>query len=655
MSKAAPPAVKASHAPSPSWWETRSRWMWVAVFVATLLAYWPALNGGFLWDDSGHVTRPELRSLGGLWQIWFHLGATQQYYPLLHSAFWLESHLWGDATAGYHLVNVLLHATGACLVAVTLRRLAIPGAWLAAWLFALHPVCVESVAWISEQKNTLSLVLYLCAMLAYLRFDEERRPTHYVVATLLFVAALATKTVTATLPAALLVIFWWRRGRIDPRREALPLAPWFALALGAGLLTAWVERTLIGAQGSSFSLDVVQRVLLAGRVIWFYLAKVLWPANLMFVYPRWQIDASQVWQLLFPLAAVAAAAALYLTRRRGLLAGFLFFVGSLFPALGFVNVYPFVFSFVADHFQYLPSLGVIVPAAVGLTVAIRRWGSRAQVFALALIVGLGALTWRQSATYRNAITLFETTLEKNPSSWMAHNNLAEALAHAGRPADAVPHLEAALKIKPDLPEAENNWGDDLRLLGHANEAIPHLEHALALQPKFAEAHNNLGAALMEAGRPAEGIAHFEASIRLRPDYALAHFNLGLALASNGRPADAIAHFAEAVRIEPTYAEAEVDWGVALTLTNRFAEAVPHFERALQLEPGNARAHNNYGRALATANRYDEAITHYKKALELDSTNPEPHYNLALALHQLGRNSEAQQEYEEARRLGGGGQ
>ena len=193
-----------------------------------IAAYWPVFRAGFIWDDDAHVTRAELQSLHGLWRIWFDLGSTQQYYPVLHGAFWLEHRLWGDAPLGYHLANVLFHATSACLFALALRRLAAPGAWFAGFLFALHPVCVESVAWISEQKNTLSLVFYLLAAHAYLHFDARRARGQrggaglYLLATGLFLLSLLSKTVTATLPAALLVVAWWRRGRLSWKGDLLP-------------------------------------------------------------------------------------------------------------------------------------------------------------------------------------------------------------------------------------------------------------------------------------------------------------------------------------------------------------------------------------------------------------------------------------------------
>src|ERR1017187_831301 len=252
---------------------------WALILCATVVAYLPALHGSLLWDDSSHVTRPDLQSFHGLWRIWFDLGATQQYYPLLHSAFWMEHRLWGDAVLGYHLTNVLLHALAACLVVAIARRLALPGAWLAGLVFALHPLCVEAVAWISEQKSVLSGVFYLAAALAYLHFDHSRRPSRYLAALGLFVLALLSKTVTATLPAALLVVFWWQRGRLEWKRDVRPLLPWFVLGVSAGLFTAWVEKTVIGANGADFALTPVGRGLLAGRAIWFYAAKLVWPAT----------------------------------------------------------------------------------------------------------------------------------------------------------------------------------------------------------------------------------------------------------------------------------------------------------------------------------------------------------------------------------------
>ena len=553
--RSAPPSAESPPANAPSLWPAWStRTNCVLLFIAALIAYWPALGGGTIWDDDGHITRADLRSLAGLMRIWFEPGATQQYYPLLHSAFWLEHHLWGDAAFGYHLINVLLHATAASLFATLLRRLAVPGAWLAAMIFALHPVCAESVAWISEQKNTLSTVLYLGASLAYLRFVSERKPASYALATVLFVAALCTKTVTATLPATLLVIAWWRNGWPGVRAELRTLLPWLALGALGGLATAHFERNLIGAQGADFDLSIVQRVLLAGRVVWFYFGKLLWPADLIFIYPRWTIAADDALAYACPLAALALLGALAWRARmsRGPLAAALIFGGSLFPALGFVNAFPFLFSFVADHFQYLASLALIalLPAAWQLLVP-RLPRAVAVAAPIALIAMLGTLTWRQAGMYRDVVTLYETTLEKNPACWLAHNNLGNLFAADGHADEAVTHFEAALKFRPDYPEAESNLGDALNQLHRFTEALPHLQRAVRRQPNFANAHNNLGIALASTDRPDEGMAEFRAAIRLRADYAQARMNLAIALARAGQMAEAERERAQALRLDPS--------------------------------------------------------------------------------------------------------
>lgn len=590
--------------------------MFALSLVAVLAAYFPAMQGDFLWDDAGHVTNPALQSWSGLMRIWFEPGTTQQYYPLLHSAFWLEHKLWGDAVLGYHLINVLQHALAATLFGLLLRRLAVPGAWFAAGLFLLHPVCVESVAWICEQKNTLSLLFYLGAALAYLRFDRERSPQRYAFATLLFVCALLTKTVTASLPAALLVVFWWQRGRLDWRRDVLPLLPWFVLGTGGGLFTAHFERVLIGAQGADFTLGAMDRVVLAGRVFWFYLGQLAWPADLVFVYPRWNIDATVWWQWLFPLAGLGLLAGLFAWRGRSRspLAAALLFGGSLFPVLGFVNVYPFVFSYVADHFQYLASLAVFAAAGAGLGLLPRHAGK----ITAALLAGLfGVLTWNQAAHYRDNVTLYEATLRRNPDAWLAHHNLATIRLGEGRPDTALVHLERVLSLRPDYPEALASLGDALTRLDRAGEALAPLERAIRLQPGYAEAHNNLGVTLMALGRTEEGRARFEAAVTLNPAYGEARGNLGQALATAGRVAEALPHFERAVQLLPDHPAARLQLGTALAVQGRYADALPQFEAALRLDPESAEAHLRLALVLRSLGRTADANDHYREAVRLN--------------------------------------
>lgn len=596
-------------------------WVFATIGLVVLIAYFPALCGDFLWDDAGHVTAPALQSWSGLLRIWFEPGVTQQYYPLLHSAFWIEHQLWGDATLGYHLVNVLWHATSACLFVTILRRLAVPGALLAGLIFALHPVCVESVAWIAEQKNTLSTVFYLAATLAWLRFEDDRRPSRYAVAILWFVAALLTKTVTATLPAALLVVGWWRRGRLSWRNDVVPLLPWLVLGVTAGLGTAWVEAHDIGASGAEFSLGVTERVLLAGRIVWFYLSKLVWPAGLVFFYPRWTIDGAVWWQWLFPLAALAVlvAGAWWSRRNRGPLAAALLFGGTLVPVLGFVNVYPFVFSYVADHFQYLASLGMIAfLVAAGMQgFALLRWPSwSGPAVAAGLLVVLGVLTWRQSRMYRDQFSLYETTLARNPASWVAHLNLGTALDDVGRPGESLPHLQRALELKPDFPETLNSLGGVLNQLGRPKEAQPLLERAIQLRPRFAPAHNTLGVSLMSAGQADAGVASFKRALEIDPKLTKARVNLGWALANTGHQSEALVQLEQARREQPANADAEIKTALTCAMFGRTSDAAVHAGRAVELQPDNPNNRFVFGCLLLDLRRPTEAAEQFEEALQL---------------------------------------
>ena len=556
------------------------RYEGLLILAAVFIAYIPALNGGLLWDDLSHITVPELRSIHGLWRIWTELGATQQYYPMLHSAFWLEHRLWGDSLVGYHVAGVVLHSAAASLLVLILRQLEVRGALFAGLIFALHPVCVESVAWISEQKNTLSAVFYLAAAYVYLRDPRDPRSLRspdYWLAFALFVCALLSKTVTATLPAALLVVLWWQRGRLDWRRDALPLVPWFAIAAIAGAFTIWFEHDIIGARGADFTLSAVERLLLAGRVVWFYLAKLLWPAGLNFIYPRWSIDASAAWQYLFSIAAVAMAMALGVLAwrqppfapssqtaavgSRGPLAGYLFFVGTLVPVLGFVNVYPFLFSYVADHFQYLASLGVIVPVASILVLSSPRLGVALQsVLATMFLVMLGMLTWNRSAVFGDAETLYRDAIARNPQAWMAYQNLGTELASRNRLSEAIDAYEGALRARSDFPQAQSNLVLAHMKLGDAAAEVPdripsaiwHYESVLRIQPDHFRAHYNLGTVLLDLPeRHAEAITHLEAAVRMRPENTEAQVNLGVALADiPARSQEAIAHLEIALAKRP---------------------------------------------------------------------------------------------------------
>jgi len=607
----------------------RPFWLGALVLGATVVAYLPAMKAGFIWNDSDYITAPALRSFHGLVRIWTEVGATEQYYPLLHSAFWLQHRVFGDGPAGYHVVNLLLHLGAVVLFAAVLRRLlegeraqqdcaptggstvddrkgaglprpgsggSTAAAWLAAAFFALHPVHVASVAWITEQKNTLSLVLYLAAFLVYLRFDETRRPRHYVAALALFGLSILGKTATVTLPAALLVVFWWRRGRLTWRAEVRPLMPWLVLGAAAGIFSSWVERyhlggAGIGAQGAEFDLTPAGHVLLAGRAIWFYLGSLVWPFDLNFVYPRWTMDGTVWWQWLFPLAVLAVLALLWARRRRDRtpLAVFLLFVGTLFPVLGFVNLYGALFSRVWDHWQYLADLAPLALAGAAFALAGDWAGPRFRragpALGVALCILFGVLTWRRCGDFRDEQTLYRTTLARNPDCWMAHNNLGKllALSPATLP-EAIEHFAAAVRLDPGVAELHYNLANTLACTpGRLLEAVDEYEAALRLDPDFVVAHNNLGNALSRIdGRLPEAAVQYEQALRIQPDQPEVHNNLGTVLLMLGRTPEAIAHFEAALRLNPNLAQAHMNLAAALESVGRTGEAAAHYEAARRL-------------------------------------------------------------------------
>jgi tetratricopeptide (TPR) repeat protein len=596
-------------------------WVAAIIFMAVIaVAYFPALNGDRLWDDDAHLTSPELRSLHGLIQIWTKPEATQQYYPLIHSAFWVEHKLWGDTPRAYHLVNIFLHTISATLLLIILQRLRIPGAWLVAGIFALHPVQVESVAWISEQKNTLSGVFFFSAALLYLRFDETRRRGFYFVALAFFLLGLLCKTVIATLPAALLVVFWWQRGKLLLKRDVWPLIPFFVAGIAAGFFTAWVEQTQIGAQGTDFDLSLIERCLIAGRAFWFYLGKLLWPRELIFIYPRWHINQSVWWQYLYPCAALLLFVLLWAWRKkqRGPLAALLLFFGMLFPALGFFNVYPFVYSFVADHFQYLASIGIFALFGAGLTLLFDRLGKtyrRAGVIASVLLLAfLAALTYGQSRMYANAERLYRVTLRKNPECWMAHDNLGVILVTQGKLDEAINHYNEALRLRPSNPRSHYDLALALRRKGKTDDAIREYEEALRLRPNYQKAHNNLGNILLQNAKLDEAIEHLRSALELQPDYAEAHNNLGNALMQKQQVDEAISHYKQALEIRPQYREAHFNLGGALVRTGKIDEGIEHYQEALKAGSNPPEAYLSLADALQRKGRSEEALVQLRTAL-----------------------------------------
>jgi protein O-mannosyl-transferase len=616
-----------------------------AVAAAAVWAYAPALTGGFLWDDALFVTEnPLIRGVEGLWRTWSRPGEAPQYYPVTHTVFWLEWRFFGLRTFGYHAVNLALHLLNAALVWALLRRWKVLGAGWAAAIFALHPVHVESVAWISELKNVLSTFFFLAAFLSYWDYRERRRRPGawrpYLAALALFAAALGSKTVTCVWPVAVLLAVWWKEDR-NWLKELRPLAPFFALALADGLLTAWLERTKIGAQGPDWEFSVLQRLEIAGRALWFYAGKLAWPAGLSFVYPRWSLGGGA--GLLYAAAFAGVLAALWHRRKkwgRGPLAAVLFFAAALFPALGFFNFYPMLFSFVADHFQYLASLGLIVLAAA----AVPR---RAQAALGAVAVVLAFLAWDRAKAFAGPEAIWRDALAKNPAAWLAHHNLGYELLVQRRPEEAIPALRQALALRPDYPEADYNLGNALLDAGRLKEAEAQFRDIVRRRPAFAAAHVNLGNTLYRLRRFREAETAYRRALDLRPlPEALA--GLGNLLSESGRAAEALPYFEQAARLTPGSPDTLYNLGLCLSRLDRPAQAEEAWSRAAQA--GSLEARRALGPIYLRQGRLTEAAEHLRVYLAAHPREPAAWINMGIALARLGDAKGARDAFEQALRL-----
>jgi tetratricopeptide (TPR) repeat protein len=629
----------------------RSPWLLAAALAAvTVLAYGSVLGAGFVWDDDDYVTaNATLRSLGGLWRIWAEPGAVPQYYPLTFTTFWAEFRLWALDPRGYHLTNVLLHAANGALVYVLLQRLAVPGALAGAALFALHPVHVESVAWITERKNVLSGFCYLAALLVYLpRLEGDRARWRYPAALALFVAALLGKTVTCTWPVVVLLLAWWRR-RGWPRPVLREMLPAFVLGLGAGLLTMWMETHHVGARGADWTLTPPERVLVAGRVPWFYLRTLVAPVQLTFIYPRWTIDAHALWQWTFPALTLLGLAGLVATRGRwgnAPLVAALFFLVTLGPAAGFVDVYPMRYSFVADHFQYLASLGPLALAGAVLW----RVGRPA---ALAVAVLLGALTFVRGSAFADAETLWRDTIAKNPDASMPRLNLGLLLQQQGRVDEAIAQYERALADHPDEADLHDNLGIALAAANRIPEAIPHWHRALVLAPERAGTRGNLGNALAAGGDLSGAIVEYQAALRIDPTNADVYNNLGNVLAMQGRTEEARARYEAALRYDPSFAEAHGNLGRLHLAAGRFADAERELRTALALAGPSPVALQALGLALRGRGETPGAITSLREAARLAPNDADIHSDLGAALAAVGDRAGARAELERALALAPG--
>ncbi len=634
------------------------RWRWGLLAGLALLVYLPALRGGFIWDDDAYVTSNlALRTWRGLWEIWFHPARLVQYYPMTFTSLWINYHLGGLDPLGYHAVNVLLHAMNSLLVWRLLERLEVPGARFVCLLFLLHPVNVESVAWITERKNVLSGFFYLASFLSYLRFREEKtaRGRWYFISLTLFLGALLSKTVTATLPVALLLVLWWKEGRLS-RKEFLRLIPFFGIAAALSAITVAFERGhMVSLATNEWNFSPADRLLIAGRALWFYLGKLLWPhpSTLMFIYPRWNIDPSVFWQWGFPSSFVLLLVVLGMFRNRwgrGPLTCFALFFVTLLPAIGFRDFFPMRFSFVADHFQYLATLAPLACAAAAARAAFKKHPRAGIALGIALLVLFGAFSWKQCGSYKDLETLWRDTLAKNPDAWMAQNNMGVELLRLEKNAEAMKYFVEAIRLKPDFSDPYNNIGGLLSVQGQHKDAASFYEKAIRFQPNSPDVLVNYGTTLLDLGKTDEAIRAYLKAIEINPTHADAHYNLGNALLIKGETENAIRRYREALALNPEYADACVNLAFALTKLGPSDEPFSLYAKALKLNPKHAMGHNNLANLLGRLKRPGEADRHYREAIRLEPNIVLFRLNYASFLEGNGRTNEALEQYNEVVRI-----
>ena len=577
----------------------------LAALIA-FLAFWiysPAANGDWIWDDSLYVSdNPLLREPGRLWKAWFVHGSFVEYYPIEQTLQWFQWSLWGNNTLPYHLTNVALHVVDALLVWRLLEKLGLRFGWVGAVLFVVHPIMVESVAWISEFKNTLSLAPCLLALCAWIDYDREGGSRDYARALAWFVVALLCKIGVAPVAGTLLLYAWWLRGRIG-WRDILVTAPFLLMAIGLSVLNVWTGAVYIASQSKVWPvIDIggpLAQFVLAGQCLAFYFTRFFWPLGPMPIYPQWTVDPASPAPYAPWFLMALAMGALWLRRAtwgRHALLGLGFFAMTLVPVIGFVPISYLSFTWVMDHLAYVPSIGLIGLVVAGIEQIDGRVPVALHPVSTGIFTGIMVLLAWESHWYASAFTNDETlwtyAVERNPNAYSAQDSLGKILLKAGEPAEARTHFQTAVQLRPGLGELYDDLGTAYAAEGRFPEALTAYAAALQRDPYSPETHNNLGIVLAQTGHVGEALLHFQQALHKHPAYVDAHVNYANALMVTGHLPEGIAQYQAALALNPACVPAHDGLGFAYLQSGRTSDAMREFEAALALDPNDGKARDN---------------------------------------------------------------
>jgi protein O-mannosyl-transferase len=594
----------------------------------------PHVLGGIAWEN---IRWAFVTLDGGFW------------HPLTWLSLMLDCELFGVRADGLHLTSLLLHAANTVLLFLALARMtaAIWRSAIVAALFAIHPLHVETVAWISDRKDVLSSFFWMMTLLAYARYAEASKKQSpgckisYGVTLGLFLCGLMSKATVLTLPAILLALDAWPLRRIefapgkpwwgDARPLILEKLPFFVAGILVSLVSLFGQKG-IGAVPNATEFPIQDRLCNAVLSYGMYLWQTVWPTRLAVYYPYPQ--SFPLWTVALVGLSGLGMTCLVLRMWRKfpeLTVGWIWYVVTLLPAIGLVQIGGHAR---ADRFTYVPLIGIFVMGVWGVTALTKTWRHQKVVVAVVaavVLIACAVLSRQQLGYWKNSVVLFEHALEVTRDNELAQNNLGNALVRLGRLDEGVQHLREAIRLWPGNAEAHNSLGAALGRQGQLGEAISHLQESLRLSPANADAHCNLGDALLIQGREDEAIHQFQEAVRLNPEFANAAYKLGMLLGTRGQLDEAIECFQKALRSNPNYTEAYCGLGIALVQKEQFAKAAAELQRAIQLNPDSAEAHCNLGVALGRLGRLDEATGHLREALRLNPDYTDARTNLAILL------------------------